>query len=172
MVFIRYPDDPHDRIWDPFNNIPFWREISTNSTVENIIDDKFEAPSAVMQTAVIPVNSTKLMMSWEPEPGDINEYYAVMYFSEFLILTGNMSRQFYVYLNGHLWYTKPFTPEYLYSDAIYSTNATEGDQQYNITIQALDNSTLPPILNAMEVYSRMSDVNVPSDAGDGMTCKS
>lgn len=165
-TFIRYPDDSHDRIWDPFNNIPFWAEISTNSTVENFVDDKFEAPSAVMQTAVIPVNSTKLMISWEPELGDVNEYYAVMYFSEFLTLTGNMSRQFYVYLNGHLWYAKPFTPDYLFSDAIFSTTPTEGYQQYNVTIQALDNSTLPPILNAMEVYSRMSDVNVPSDAGD------
>ncbi|CAL9079672.1 unnamed protein product [Musa textilis] len=165
-TFIRYPDDPHDRIWDPLINSPFWAEISTNSTVENIINDKFEAPSAVMQTAVIPVNSTKLMMSWEPEPGVINEYYAVMYFSEFLTLTGNMSRQFYVYLNGHLWYAKPFTPEYLYSDTIYSTDPIGRYQQYNVTIQALDNSTLPPILNALEVYSRMSDVNVPSDAGD------
>ncbi|KAJ8465446.1 hypothetical protein OPV22_027998 [Ensete ventricosum] len=35
-TFIRYPDDPHDRIWDPFNNIPFWREISTNSTNDDV----------------------------------------------------------------------------------------------------------------------------------------
>ncbi|WOK99296.1 putative LRR receptor-like serine/threonine-protein kinase [Canna indica] len=166
-TYIRYPDDPHDRIWEPFNHIPFWAEISTNSTVENLVDDKFEAPSAVMQTAVVPVNSTKLMLQWVPDPGDVNEFYAVMHFSEFLALAGsNLSRQFWVYLNDEPWYPKPFTPDYLISDAIFGTNPTKGYREYNVTVQALANSTLPPILNAMEVYSRMSDDNSPSDAGD------
>ncbi|KAJ3670933.1 hypothetical protein LUZ60_008359 [Juncus effusus] len=28
-TIIRYPDDPHDRMWEPWSNVPFWTEITT-----------------------------------------------------------------------------------------------------------------------------------------------
>ncbi|OAY69531.1 putative leucine-rich repeat receptor-like serine/threonine-protein kinase, partial [Ananas comosus] len=64
-VAFRYPDDAHDRIWIPWSNAPFWTELSTNSTVQNIADDHFEAPSAVLQTAAVPVNSSALELYWD-----------------------------------------------------------------------------------------------------------
>ncbi|XP_065044600.1 putative leucine-rich repeat receptor-like serine/threonine-protein kinase At2g19230 isoform X2 [Musa acuminata AAA Group] len=96
-----------------------------------------------------------------------NEYYPILHFSELSNLTGtDTSRQFNVYVNGYRWLKHPETPPYLKSDYVYSSEPVETSHRYNITLEALSNSTLPPILNAVEIYSRMNDANVPSDAGD------
>ncbi|XP_042465208.1 putative leucine-rich repeat receptor-like protein kinase At2g19210 [Zingiber officinale] len=163
---IRYPDDKYDRLWDSYINIPLWTEISTNSTVNNLAIDFFEAPSVVMQTAVTPANSSNLYYSWKLDPGDLSEVLAVLYFSEFLTLTGNMSRQFYIYLNDFLWYNQPFDTPLLLKNYVYGLNPIVGYQQYNMTLQALSNSTLPPILNAMEILTRMGDSNVATNSED------
>ncbi|URE32346.1 receptor-like protein kinase [Musa troglodytarum] len=168
-TYIRYPDDRHDRLWEPWS-LPTWADISTNSTVENLSQDYFEAPSAVMQTAVTPVNSTTLLLSWDPYPGDVNQYFPILHISDFVKLSGtNVSRQFYVYVNGIQWLENPMTPDYLFSDAVYSIHPLGQFRSYNITLVALSNSTLPPILNALEIYSTLSDANVPSNDGDDLT---
>ncbi|CAL9135094.1 unnamed protein product [Musa textilis] len=165
-TYIRYPDDRHDRLWEPWS-LPIWADISTNSTVENLSQDYFEAPSAVMQTAITPVNSTTLLLSWDPYPGDVNQYFPILHISDFVKLSGtNVSRQFYVYVNGIQWLEDPMTPDYLFSDAVYSIHPLGQFRSYNITLVALSNSTLPPILNALEIYSTLSDANVPSNDGD------
>ncbi|CAD5166812.1 unnamed protein product [Musa acuminata subsp. malaccensis] len=165
-TYVRYPDDRHDRLWEPWS-LPIWTDISTTSTVENLSEDYFEAPSAVMQTAVTPVNSTTLLLSWDPYPGDVNQYFPILHISDFLKLSGtNVSRQFYVYVNGIQWLGNPMTPDYLFSDAVYSIHPLGQFLSYNITLVALSNSTLPPILNALEIFSTLSNANVPSNDGD------
>ncbi|URE25643.1 Leucine-rich repeat receptor-like protein kinase [Musa troglodytarum] len=163
-ISIRYPLDPYDRYWFQYTTQPSWNEISTNSIVEYGVNDHFEIPSKVMQTAVYPVNSTKLELSFTPDPGDLNEFYAVMYFAE---LQQNASRQFSVDLNGALLNdAKPFTPDFLTSDAIYNINPSAGFSQLNISLVATERSTLPPLLNAVEVFSTMRNTNVATDGGD------
>ncbi|RWW44540.1 hypothetical protein BHE74_00049690 [Ensete ventricosum] len=162
----RYALDSYDRIWFQYKSKPSWDEISTNSTVETVGNDQFEVPSQVMQTAVVPANSTTtLELSFSPDPGDLDEFYAVVYFAE---LQQNASRQFFVYLNGALLNdAKPFTPDFLVSDAIYNINPSTGYGELNISLVATDSSTLPPLLNAVEVFSTMRNTNVASDGGDG-----
>ncbi|RWW25196.1 hypothetical protein GW17_00010474 [Ensete ventricosum] len=129
------------------------------------VNDHFGIPSKVMQTAVYPVNSTKLELSFTPDPGDLNEFYAVMYFAE---LQQNASRHFSVFLNGALLNdAKPLTPDFLTSDAIYSINPSAGYGELNISLVATESSTLPPLLNAVEVFSTMRNTNVATDGGDG-----
>ncbi|URE32345.1 receptor-like protein kinase [Musa troglodytarum] len=162
--FIRYSSDSYDRIWFQYTSKPSWDEISTNSTVETLWNDHFEVPSKVMQTAVFPANSTKLELSFTPDPGDLNEFYAVMHFAE---LQQNASRQFFVYLNGALLNdAKPFTPDFLVCDAVYNINPSAGFSDLNISLVATESSTLPPLLNAVEVFSTMRNTNVASDGGD------
>ncbi|RWW25200.1 hypothetical protein GW17_00010473 [Ensete ventricosum] len=167
--YVRYPDDRHDRLWEPWS-LPMWTDIFTNSTVENLSQDYFEVPSTVMQTAVTPFNSTTLLLSWDPYPGDVNLYFPILHISDFDKHSGtNRSRQFYVYVNGIQWLRDPMTPDYLFSDSVYSISPVGPFDSYNITLVALSNSTLPPILNAFEIYSTLSDANVPSNDDDGTT---
>ncbi|KAF0927290.1 hypothetical protein E2562_031494 [Oryza meyeriana var. granulata] len=167
---IRYPDDPHDRVWIPWVSPSYWTEISTKRPVEHTDEDVFDAPTAVMQTAISPLNaSINIEFSWvpfslpnDPSPG----YIAIFHFSELQLLPCNAVREFYINLNGKMVFSKGYTPAYLYADAIYNSNPFLRYSQYNISINATANSTLPPIINAMEVYSVFSTATVGADGQD------
>ncbi|KAL6851619.1 hypothetical protein ACP4OV_020183 [Aristida adscensionis] len=164
---VRYPDDPHDRFWFPWVDPSSYNSISTTKRVQNIDGDLFEAPSKVMQTAVAPRNASgNIEFFWDrearpkdPAPG----YIGILHFSELQVLPGGALRQFYVNLNGEPWYPKPLSPEYLYSDATYNSNPAR-NARYNISINATANSTLPPIINAVEVFSVIPTANVGTDS--------
>ncbi|XP_044957311.1 receptor-like protein kinase At3g21340 [Hordeum vulgare subsp. vulgare] len=154
---IRYPDDPHDRIWFPRVNSATWTEITTTNTVHHEESDLFEVPTAVMQTAIMPRRNTSnsIEFSWDPlaqlsdpSPG----YIAIMHFSELQLLSSNNVREFYVSVNGEPWHPNVFTPKYLYGGATYNSLPSR-KSHYNVSIIVAPNSTLPPIINALEVFS-------------------
>ncbi|EEE64420.1 hypothetical protein OsJ_19264 [Oryza sativa Japonica Group] len=166
---IRYPDDPHDRVWFPWFDAAKWNEISTTNRVQNIDNDLFEAPTAVMQTAVTPINaSNNIDFFWnsQPQPNDpAPGYIAIFHFSELENLPNNATRQFYININGIL-FDDGFTPSFLYAEASYSSKPFVRHPQYNITINATANSTMPPLINAVEVYSVISTANIGTDSQD------
>ncbi|CAL9063615.1 unnamed protein product, partial [Musa banksii] len=163
---VRYPDDPYDRIWIPWSGSQSWTTIHTNSTVRNYGKD-FEAPSTVMQTALTPVNSNQMQfrisyISWQ---ANVNAFLTVLYFSEVLSLTGNSSREFNIYINDYLWYG-PYSPPANVADWIYDPVPKYPYDQYNYTINATSNSTLPPLLNAIEAYFPMQKKEITTNSSD------
>ncbi|CAN6341785.1 unnamed protein product [Urochloa humidicola] len=169
-IHVRYPDDPHDRIWVPWFDATIWDVVSTMQRVQNYEMDRFEAPSKVMQTAITPRNASKniefvwnSMMSHKDRslPG----YMLITHFSELNLLTSSDVREFNINLNGELWWSH-LRPRYLYSDAIYSTKPLRSDTRYKVSINATANSTLPPIINAVEIFSIISTTNVGTDSQD------
>ncbi|KAI5019614.1 hypothetical protein ZWY2020_044502 [Hordeum vulgare] len=60
-ALVRYPEDPYDRVWIPWSEIDSneWAEISTPEKVKELADLRFNAPSAVMQTAIAPRNGSR-----------------------------------------------------------------------------------------------------------------
>jgi hypothetical protein len=147
-------------------------EVSTTKTVQNVEKDLFEAPSAVMQTAITPRNaSDSIELYWtadpsaaagDPPPG----YIAIMHFSELQLVQGNAVRAFNISLNDQ-WLDIGMTPDYLYADASFNTVPFRGSSRYNLTFRATANSTLPPIINALEIFSVIPTTNVPTDGKDG-----
>ncbi|XP_015696276.1 senescence-induced receptor-like serine/threonine-protein kinase [Oryza brachyantha] len=169
-TIIRFPDDPRDRLWTPSIDTARYVEISTTKTVQHVEKDVFEAPSAVMQTAIAPRNaSDSIEVYWitgagaygDPPPG----YVAVMHFSELQLLQGGAVRAFSISLNGQ-WLDLDMRPDYLYADASYNTAPFTGSARYNLTFRATANSTLPPIINALEVFSVIPTTNVPTQPKD------
>ncbi|KAK3135030.1 hypothetical protein QOZ80_5BG0413750 [Eleusine coracana subsp. coracana] len=167
---VRYPDDPHDRFWIPWVDTTKWATISTTKRALNIDDDKFEAPSKVMQTAITPLNASQnIQFYWDPEPQPKDPtpgYIGILHFCEVEQLSSNETRQFYVNLNGGLWYPKAYSPPYLQTDATYNSNAARGFTHYNVTLNATATSTLPPLINAVEVFSVISTTEVGTDSQD------
>ncbi|XP_073006578.1 putative leucine-rich repeat receptor-like protein kinase At2g19210 [Typha latifolia] len=162
----RYPDDPYDRIWTPWDFVPYWSVISTASTFQNYADDPFEPPSVVYQTAAVPVNDTSLGFYWEPGNGPIApQYFVVLYMGEVQQLTGSAKRVFDIYLNGNIWH-KSFEPPYLMMGGLYSTSPLDVSAWYNFSLNATTNSTLPPLLNALEAYSLMLLPELMTDLDD------
>ncbi|XBJ26818.1 hypothetical protein VPH35_004170 [Triticum aestivum] len=120
---VRYPDDPYDRLWPPSSDPTEWSEISTTKSVIKV--DGFEVPSAVMQTAIKP-------------PSELE--------------SNSKVREFYITMNGKLLYPLVMSPRYLVTAAIYNDKPYHGFDQYNISLNATAISTLPPIINAVEVF--------------------
>jgi hypothetical protein len=169
---VRFPDDPHDRFWFPESKPAEWSEITTPLKVQHFDNDNFDVPSAVLQTAVMPINaSTPIEYSWVAEPSASKDpdpgYICILHFSELQRLRPSAARQFYININGILALDKVFTPEYLYSKTVSSTKALYGFHQYIVSLNATDNSTLPPLLNAVEVFSIVPTASMPTAAQDG-----
>ncbi|XP_021303599.1 putative leucine-rich repeat receptor-like protein kinase At2g19210 [Sorghum bicolor] len=167
-AIVRYPDDPHDRLWIPSVDAANWTVISTTSWVQNIHKDLFGAPSKVMQTAITPRNASKnIELFWEPKPVPKDPslgYITVMHFSELQELPHGAVRHIYISFNGR--YVEDFTPDLLYAETAYNVIPVGGYARYNVSLNATANSTLPPIINAMEVFSLFPTTNVGTDSID------
>ncbi|XP_016652371.1 PREDICTED: senescence-induced receptor-like serine/threonine-protein kinase [Prunus mume] len=144
----RYPFDIHDRYWDNYDSDD-WTQLNTSSTIKSESD---EPPSEVMSTGSTPKNPSDSLSINFSLP-DINaQYQNYLYFAEVESLQLNQSRWQYIFKNGENIYG-PLAPQYLYIDTIYSPNAWSTDvSDVNFSITKAENSTLPPILNAIEIY--------------------
>ncbi|KAJ9179281.1 hypothetical protein P3X46_011090 [Hevea brasiliensis] len=148
---VRYPDDVYDRLWHPFHLIQL-TDISTNLTVDFGSHNDYQPPSIVMRSAVTQANSSNPLLV---SIGDSVEYktyqfYVYMHFAEIEKLEANQSRKFNISLNGTFW-AGPIIPLYLYTITAYSGSAITGGN-YDFSLFKVGGSTLPPLLNAIEVY--------------------
>ncbi|MCH83121.1 receptor-like protein kinase, partial [Trifolium medium] len=145
----RYKSDVYDRIWTPpYELSSDWRRLSTSVNNVNIsIFNPYTPPAIVMSTAVTPVNaSAPLRFKWEAD--NVNDrYYLYMYFYEVEELAANETRKFNIIVNDQFLYGLARLPEIIYSPAPLT-----GYRTYTISLSKAYNSTLPPILNAIEIY--------------------
>lgn len=175
LALVRYPDDPYDRVWIPRSDPEAWTEISTPEKVPEMVDLRFHPPSAVMQTAVAPRNGSRTIeFSFDVVPNHVYSMpgcAGILYFAEVqVVVAGGAAavRQFDMFVNSARWSKAPYTPLRLAADAYYNGEPYRGNSnQYNFTLNATANSTLPPIINAAEFFSVVSMVNVATDAQDG-----
>ncbi|XP_062218218.1 putative leucine-rich repeat receptor-like protein kinase At2g19210 isoform X2 [Phragmites australis] len=164
---VRYPLDPHDRIWSTYDTIPGWTEISATSVVRNYLTDAYNVPSAVMQNAAMPANGSRIDFSWDPSDPSLNissKYFFVFYFAELQSVPSNALRQFDLIVNTNTWSTQPYTPRFLFADSLSGT--VQGQARYTVSLVATKNATLPPILNAMEMYLMKPTNETATDPGD------
>ena len=167
IVLFRYKYDVYDRIWWPYN-YEEWTNLSTSLTIQSSISNLYQPSSVVMSTAATPINdSAPLVFHWNPEDAT-SKYYIYMHFAEVVKLKANQSRSFNVILNGEHWYG-PYVPVYLSAFTLYSKYAlTSTGGKYVFSLVKTENSTLPPIINAIEVYSVKNLLQSETDQEDGM----
>ncbi|XP_072952195.1 putative leucine-rich repeat receptor-like protein kinase At2g19210 [Typha angustifolia] len=142
---IRCPDDPYDRIWKPMNIT--LHEVSTDKTVKPGQFDQFEVPSVVLQTASVSAGvNGSIGFSWDSPDSHIF-YYVILHFSELELLSEKDVRAFDVYLDWRSM-TTDYSPTYLEGSADATSNV-----RFAFSLNATKRATLPPILNAFEIYS-------------------
>ena len=110
-----------------------------------------QPPSVVMKSAATPKRRTGSL--------DINvkdlffegseKYHNYFHFAEVEKLPPNQPRLQYISKDGELFH-EPFAPSYLETTTIYGRWSLT--QNSTLSISKVDNSTLPPILNAFEIY--------------------
>ncbi|EXB74617.1 Putative leucine-rich repeat receptor-like protein kinase [Morus notabilis] len=148
---MRYKDDMYSRVWSPL----VWKPvITTSSSNENSIsNNSYQIPFTVMNTAYTGNKTTRyLYINWKKLNSSAT-YFFYMHFAELEKLQANQSREFNIYINGAVWYG-PFVPRYLSAFTIYSDPGSKTDSEgtFNIWLNSTDDSTLPPLINALEMY--------------------
>ncbi|KAL5575501.1 hypothetical protein UlMin_017200 [Ulmus minor] len=148
----RYPVDRYDRIWRKYLNAN-WSEVTTSLEVDPFSD--FEPPTEVMSTAGTPNNENSSMdLNWVSSDSTA-QYFVYLHFAELQNLTINQYRAFIITLNGKPVSTTSQVPKRRVSTTVYSTSSFTGETNYKLSLVKLENSTLPPILNAFELYQLM-----------------
>lgn len=162
----RFPYDVFDRIWLPVNNDNYFNRLSTSLTVD-VNQTENQPPAIVMETTIVPKNaSNPFSLTWETDDEN-TQYYAYLYFAELVELKRHQFRGFNISHNGKYW-KGPVIPAYLNTSSIYNIKPLDPEKQHNLTFTRIENSTLPPIFNAVEIYSNTEISELETDQGDGM----
>ncbi|CAM0953287.1 unnamed protein product [Alopecurus aequalis] len=165
---IGYPFDPYDRLWFPFLDptTPNWPVISTTTKVQ-IKDDQVQPPEVVMQTAITTHNGSNNIEFTLDLPSFLGDrsmgYVNTMYFSELQQLPSGALREFDIYTNGDLTMSEPYTPPNFEDGFIYSIRPFQASQ-YVVSLNATANSTLPPLINAIELFYVIATTTMGTDA--------
>lgn len=150
---IRFPDDRYDRIWQRYEDVPSWTDIPNKASgiVQSPPNDNYSAPSAVMRSASTPVNATRMDLWWSLDSsmnvGVDTKYFVVLYFAELVAV--QELRQFSVSLDNNP-LAAVFSPNYLLATVL--SGIVQGSGQHNVSLLATSNSTLQPLISAMEIY--------------------
>ncbi|TVU49677.1 hypothetical protein EJB05_01003, partial [Eragrostis curvula] len=152
--FFRYPFDPYDRSWQRYND-PAWTNITTTATVDISNVSNFDKPNKILQGAATPKNGTRIDFTWSSDP-DLNNdnatYLLLLYFAELQRLPSNALRQFDILVDNATWNgSQRYTPNYLSAEVVKTM--VQGSSQHAVSLVATPDATLPPILNAFEIYS-------------------
>ncbi|CAA6672937.1 unnamed protein product [Spirodela intermedia] len=158
----RYPVDPYDRIW--FGNVTQtgWSTVTANGDINRPEADIWVVPGEILRTATV---AERLVFYFSGGPQE--KLYLFLYFAELQQLGPNETREFNVLSNGQLLYGQ-YRPTYLNSGVLYSLRPVPYRLKttYNFTLEATANSTLPPMINAHEIYSLKQQEESPTDALD------
>lgn len=154
----------YDRIWIP-RNFGYCREINTSLPVISD-DNSYNLSSLVMSTAMTPIN-TRNPITMTLENSDPNvRYFVYIHVAEVedLSLRPNQTREFDIRING-VTVAPAFSPKYLQTN----TFVLNPESQTNIVFSLVrtSKSTLPPIVNALEIYIANSFTQSLTNEEDG-----
>ncbi|CAA7410066.1 unnamed protein product [Spirodela intermedia] len=157
---IMYPDDPYDRLWQP---VELGNRIRTVARVNPPVGDEFPVPQAVLKTAATATSlSEGLSITIVGRPNVAN--YLFIYSAELQPLGDNETREFSIYAGDNLLHG-PFRPSFLQAQAVYLPPPSQ-PQGLTYYLRATANSTLPPIINALEAFTLQHLTLMPTDEGE------
>ncbi|EOA12916.1 hypothetical protein CARUB_v10025892mg, partial [Capsella rubella] len=166
---LRYPDDAYDRRWRPHFQSE-WTQVSTTSNVDN--SNGYDPPKAALLSAAIPTNASEpLTITWEDTYND--QYYVYTHLSEIQELQANENREFIELWNGEITSSKPEVPPKLEIYTTYPESPMTCEEQIcSFQLIRTSQSTLPPLLNAIEVYTVVNFTHSETIENDVMAINS
>lgn len=163
LEFARYPDDVFDRIWRAAYGI-LLSEVKGEVSDIDINTAEDHPPEAALQNAVVSSGTNSYIQLINRLPAKALPVYIATYFSE-LQESALGKRSFQMYIDNKP-FSSPIVPPVGSVKEVYITNMTASADTL-FTLQATDTSTLPPILNALEVYTISDALTAGTDSRDG-----
>lgn len=161
----RYPDDAYDRAWVSYFEDD-WKQISTGLTVNT--SDSFRLPQAALKTAGIPANGSSTFVDREYPGTSQDRVFIYLHFSEVQVLAANESREFDISFEDKT-IIQSFKPVYLQSKTVYNKLPVIcEDEECILSLKKSGNSTHPPMLNAVEVFTVSEFRQADTFGNDGM----
>ncbi|GKD38164.1 leucine-rich repeat transmembrane protein kinase protein [Tanacetum coccineum] len=146
---VRYNNDIYDRIWYPLP-ISGCRSIQNSTLVSSGPSDDEKVPLKVMRNAVTPIDSDdNLMYRWGGDTAD--DFIIYIHLAEVEILKSNQTREFNIYLGGNDLFG-PISPSTSITTLTNKSPFT-GSSSYKLNFNQTQNSNLPPMYNAIEIYT-------------------
>ncbi|XP_010446205.2 PREDICTED: receptor-like protein kinase At5g59670 [Camelina sativa] len=164
---IQYPDDVYDRIWNPYFQTVL-TQISTTLEVNN--SNNYVPPKEALKNAATPSNTSEpLKMEWTSlYPND--QYYLYAHFSEIQELKENETREFNMVWNGEVMST--VVPKKLEVSTIYDQSPRTCEKgKCSFQLIRTKRSTLPPLINAFELYTVIELPQLETDERDVVAIK-
>ncbi|XP_019086207.1 PREDICTED: probable LRR receptor-like serine/threonine-protein kinase At4g29180 [Camelina sativa] len=150
----RYQDDSFDRIWSPYSSNISWNSIVTSAYID-VFQSGYSPPDEVIKTAASPKSDDDpLELFWTSDDPNAR-FYAYLYFAELEALEKNETRKMKILWNGSPVSETSFVPSSKYSMTLSNPIAFSGNDHL-ISLQKTRDSTLPPILNAIEIFTVQS----------------
>ncbi|KAF3776605.1 hypothetical protein EJ110_NYTH47774 [Nymphaea thermarum] len=151
----RYPDDSYDRYWHPSGEIDGTVTVARDNM--NFIKNFTNIPGLALAHAITPASSNATTLTVPSSETDLEDdtYYYTFYFSEVLEAAyQNESRSFDFLLDGEkLNDYGPIIPPYQSSVlSHYNHDGRRLTAGSNISLVNTPDASLPPILNAMELF--------------------
>ncbi|CDY33851.1 BnaC06g05020D [Brassica napus] len=149
-TFVRYDEDINDRTWVPYidkNNSVIRTDVAVDTS------NFYNVPQVVARTAAIPVDASQpLTIDWTLDEVTALSY-IYMHFAEIQSLKANETREFNITYNGGKRWFDYFRPPNFSITTIFNPRAVSSpDGKFSFTFAMTSNSTLPPLINALEIY--------------------
>ncbi|ESQ54291.1 hypothetical protein EUTSA_v10026923mg [Eutrema salsugineum] len=149
----RYQNDVYDRIWSPYTQVS-WISTKTDAYID-IFQSGYRPPDEVIKTAASPENDDDPMeLLWTSDDPNAR-FYAYLYFAELETIEKNESRKIKIMWNGSPVSETPIVPSSKYSMTFSNSRAFTG-KDHLISVEKTVDSTLAPILNAIEIFTVQS----------------
>lgn len=128
------------------------KSISTDLFVNT--SSLYDVPQLVAKTAAVPADESQLLtIDWSVDK-NIAQIYVYIHSAEIHKLEASQSRVFNIYCNG-----QPFS--------MSNSRAISSDGKFNLTLAKTGNSTLPPLINGLELYKGLDLLQLDTDQDEG-----
>ena len=144
--------------------------MSTEASITESNDDPHKVPPALLQTACRATNSSfPLEYTWTPREGSNSRYYFCFHFAEIEKLPSGQFREMSITFNDvHTITSSIKLLQYLTPQSLCSKGYDVVLNQVNkLSISATSASSLPPILNAIQIFYTMDTTNSLTFSQDG-----
>jgi len=165
----RYPTDYYDRWWQSwgFTSYP-WINLNTSRTVQSLPgNDDFKVPLPIMQKAsTLDANYSFIAMAVAQGPNLDAKGLQLLPIFHFAEINGsNPNRRFDIY-SGQDMLFQDFSPSRFQVDSMHKGGQFLKNALAYFSLNKTARSRLPPLINALEVYSLVQMENLTTDSDD------